>query len=39
MYDHADLAALQAGSLRMQDWIRRQTYSPENEKLLRRFSA
>jgi len=39
MYDHADLAALQASSLRMQEWIRRQTYSPENEKLLRRFSA
>jgi cellulose biosynthesis protein BcsQ len=39
MYDHADLAALQANSLRLQDWIRRQTYSPEHEKVLRRFSA
>jgi len=38
MPDHRDLAALQARSLRLQDWIRKQTYSPENEKVLRRFS-
>jgi cellulose biosynthesis protein BcsQ len=38
-YGHEDLAALQAASLRMQGWIRRQTYSPENEKTLRRFSS
>lgn len=39
MYDHSDLAALQARSLKMQGWIRRQTYSPEMEKTLRRFSS
>jgi cellulose biosynthesis protein BcsQ len=39
MYTHEDLAALQAASLRMQGWIRRQTYSPENVKTLRRFSS
>ena len=38
MHDHRDLAELQARSLRLQDWIRKQTYSPENEKVLRRFS-
>ncbi|MEM6744773.1 MAG: AAA family ATPase [Pseudomonadota bacterium] len=38
MYDHRDLAGLQARSLRLQEWIRKQTYSPENEKVLRRFS-
>lgn len=39
MYDHRDLAALQAQSLKMQSWIRRQTFSPEDEKTLRRFSS
>jgi len=39
MYTHEDLAALQAESLRMQRWIRKQTYSPEHVKTLRRFSS
>ena len=39
MYTHTDLARLQAQSLKMQGWIRQQTYSPENEKTLRRFSS
>ena len=39
MYTHEDLAALQAQSLKMQGWIRRQTFSPEHEKTLRRFSS
>jgi len=39
MYDHTDLANLQAQSLKMQTWIRRQTFSPELEKTLRRFSS
>ena len=39
MYTHEDLAALQAQSLKMQGWIRRQTFSPELEKTLRRFSS
>jgi chromosome partitioning protein len=39
MYSHEDLAALQAQSLKMQGWIRRQTFSPELEKTLRRFSS
>lgn len=39
MYNHQDLAALQAQSLKMQGWIRRQTFSPEHEKTLRRFSS
>ncbi|MFN4099229.1 MAG: chromosome partitioning protein ParA, partial [Pararhodobacter sp.] len=39
MYTHDDLAKLQAQSLKMQGWIRQQTYSPENEKTLRRFSS
>lgn len=39
MYTHSDLAALQAQSLKMQGWIRRQTFSPELEKTLRRFSS
>lgn len=39
MYTHKDLAALQAASLKVQGWIRRQTFSPENEKTLRRFSS
>jgi len=39
MFTHEDLARLQAQSLKMQGWIRQQTYSPENEKTLRRFSS
>ena len=39
MYTHDDLAQLQAQSLKMQGWIRRQTFSPQNEKTLRRFSS
>lgn len=39
MFDHRDLAQLQAQSLKMQGWIRRQTFSPEMEKTLRRFSS
>lgn len=39
MYTHEDLAALQATSLKMQSWIRQQTFSPELEKTLRRFSS
>lgn len=39
MLDHRDLQGLRDSSLRMQGWIRRQTFSPENEKRLRRFSS
>ena len=39
MYTHQDLARLQSQSLKMQGWIRRQTFSPDNEKTLRRFSS
>lgn len=39
MFTHEDLASLQAASLRMQGWIRKQTFSPENTKTLRRFSS
>ncbi len=39
MFTHQDLANLQAQSLKMQSWIRRQTFSPEMEKTLRRFSS
>lgn len=39
MLTHADLAAMQDASLRLQDWIRKQTYSPESAKTLRRFSS
>ncbi|MFC0281535.1 AAA family ATPase [Falsigemmobacter intermedius] len=39
MYNHESLAALQAQSLKMQSYIRRQTFSPEHEKTLRRFSS
>ena len=39
MYTHNDLAKLQAQSLKMQGFIRQQTYSPELEKTLRRFSS
>ncbi|QPM92441.1 AAA family ATPase [Pseudooceanicola algae] len=39
MYDHTDLARLQSQSLKMQGWIRQQTFSPEHTKRLRRFSS
>ena len=39
MFTHEDLRAMQTRSLKMQGWIRRQTFSPENEKTLRRFSS
>jgi cellulose biosynthesis protein BcsQ len=39
MFTHQDLARLQAQSLKMQGYIRQQTFSPENEKTLRRFSS
>ncbi|SDF16055.1 AAA family ATPase [Limimaricola pyoseonensis] len=39
MYTHTDLARLQSQSLKMQGYIRQQTFSPENEKHLRRFSS
>ena len=39
MYNHTDLAQLQSQSLRMQGFIRQQTFSPEMEKTLRRFSS
>lgn len=39
MLDHHDLQALRDNSLRMQSWIRRQTFSPAKQKTLRRFSS
>jgi len=39
MYTFEDLSSMQAQSLKMQSWIRRQTFSPEMEKTLRRFSS
>jgi len=39
MYTHDDLSRLQAQSLKLQGWIRQQTFSPEMEKTLRRFSS
>lgn len=39
MFTHKDLSSLQVQSLKMQGWIRQQTFSPENEKTLRRFSS
>ncbi len=39
MYTFEDLSNMQAQSLKMQSWIRRQTFSPEMEKTLRRFSS
>ncbi len=39
MFNHTDLARLQAQSLKMQGFIRQQTFSPEMEKTLRRFSS
>lgn len=39
MLTYSDLQALHTRSLKMQSWIRRQTFSPENKKTLRRFSS
>ncbi|MFX0543292.1 AAA family ATPase [Roseovarius sp. S4756] len=39
MFTHSDLARLQAQSLKMQGWIRQQTFSPGADKALRRFSS
>jgi len=39
MFTHDDLAQMQAQSLKMQSWIRQQTFSPELEKRLRRVSS
>lgn len=39
MFTHDDLAKMQAQSLKMQGWIRQQTFSPEMAKTLRRFSS
>ena len=39
MFDHKDLHQLHAQSLKMQSWIRQQTFSPEMEKTLRRVSS
>lgn len=39
MFTHTDLARLQSHSLKMQGWIRQQTFSPEMKKTLRRFSS
>lgn len=39
MFDHTDLHNLHETSLKMQSWIRQQTFSPEMEKSLRRFSS
>ena len=39
MYTHRDLQELRDTSLKMQGWIRKQTFSPQMEKTLRRFSS
>ena len=39
MFDHVELQRLRDSSLRMQGWIRKETFSPANEKVLRRFSS
>ncbi|MFN3292655.1 MAG: AAA family ATPase, partial [Gemmobacter sp.] len=39
MFTHKDLLQLRDTSLKMQGWIRKQTFSPEMEKTLRRFSS
>lgn len=39
MLSHTDLRDIHARSLKMQGWIRQQTFSPENVKTLRRFSS
>ncbi len=39
MFTHEDLSEMQSQSLKLQGWIRQQTFSPEMEKTLRRFSS
>jgi len=39
MFNHRDLQELRDTSLKMQGWIRKQTFSPQMEKTLRRFSS
>lgn len=39
MFTFEDLSQMQAQSLKMQSWIRQQTFSPQMEKSLRRFSS
>ena len=39
MLTHSDLRDIQTRSLKMQSWIRQQTFSPESRKTLRRFSS
>ncbi|GGL79053.1 AAA family ATPase [Wenxinia marina] len=39
LYNHTALARLQSASLRLQTHIRRQTFSPDMQKTLRRFSS
>ena len=39
MLDYRDLQALRDKSLRMQDWIRSETFAPGHDKILRRFSS
>ncbi|MEM8848704.1 MAG: AAA family ATPase [Pseudomonadota bacterium] len=39
MLDYRDLQSLRDSSLKMQGWIRKQTFSPAHEKVLRRFSS
>ena len=39
MIGYQDLQSLRDSSLRMQGWIRKQTFSPSSEKHLRRFSS
>jgi len=39
MFTQADLSRLQHQSLRMQSWIRQETFSPDATKTLRRFSS
>ena len=36
MFTHKDLQDLRDNSLKMQGWIRKQTFSPQMEKTLRR---
>ncbi|WP_018633898.1 AAA family ATPase [Neomegalonema perideroedes] len=39
MFTHEDLSRLQSQSLKLQGWIRQQTFSPQMVKTLRRFSS
>lgn len=39
MYTHEELARLRDQSLKVQSWIRKQTFSPYDKKSLRRFSS